>query len=97
VAEAAAWVIDGIAVRAGEFAAVARTLPADLTSLGTDPADALPAEEVAAAFVRAPGAHLEWLLESGRYAGRTEPVATVPHARQPGAVPGPVPPAAAER
>lgn len=80
-AAAAAWVVDRIAARADEVTAAARTLPEDLTGLGIDPADILPAEVLAAVLVRTQGAHLEWLPESGRYTGRTEPAAAVPPAR----------------
>jgi hypothetical protein len=64
---AAGRVVDHIAERANEIAAAARALPADLTSLGVPTDFVRQADEVAAVLVRAQGAHLEWLQESGRY------------------------------
>jgi hypothetical protein len=81
---AAAWVIDRIAARAAEIAAAARALPADLAGLGLPAGPVRQAGDVAAALVNAPGAYLEWLLESGRYGGQAEPV--VPRSRPSGLV-----------
>ena len=64
---AADRVIDRIAERASEIAAAARGLPADLTALGVPAGSVRRAGEVAAVLVRAQGAQLEWLQESGRY------------------------------
>jgi hypothetical protein len=74
---AAGRVIDRIAERASEIAAAARTLPADLTALGVPAGRARQADEVATVLVRAQGAHLEWLQESGRY-GPGVPVSAAP-------------------
>ncbi|HEU5159937.1 MAG TPA: terpene synthase family protein [Streptosporangiaceae bacterium] len=64
---AAGRVVERIAERAGEIAAAAHALPADLTALGVPPGGVKQAGEVAAVLVRAQRAHLEWLCESGRY------------------------------
>jgi hypothetical protein len=81
--QAAAWVIDRIAERADEIAAAARALPSDLTGLGIAAQGVRQVEEVAAALVRAQSAHLEWLLESGRYSGRPQPAAVPRQIRGP--------------
>jgi hypothetical protein len=60
-------VVDRIAERATEIAAAARSLPADLTALGVPARCARQADDIAAVLVRAQGAHLEWLQDSGRY------------------------------
>jgi Terpene synthase family 2, C-terminal metal binding len=83
VADAVVWVIEQIAGRADEVAAAARALPADLSGLGLAPESVRQAGDVACALVRAQGAYLEWLLESGRYTGRSEPTEPIPQARQP--------------
>jgi hypothetical protein len=93
-ARAAAWVIDRIAERAAEVAAAARTLPADLAGLGLPAGHVRQAGDVAAVVARAPGAHLEWLLESGRYrrppeapaSGTAGTGAAGPRTRHPGLV-----------
>jgi hypothetical protein len=79
---AAARVVDRIAERAGEIAAAARVLPCDLTALGVPAGSARQADTVATALVRAQGAHVEWLQESGRHrTGAARPGAPVPKAR----------------
>ncbi len=77
---AAGRVLDRIAERATEIAAAARALPSDLTALGVPAGSVERADEVASALVRAQGAHLEWLQESGRYCAGV-PVAAVPKTR----------------
>jgi hypothetical protein len=79
---AADRVVDRIAERANEIAAAARALPSDLTALGVPAAGVRQADEVASVLVRAQGAHLEWLQESGRYRpGVQIPPLPVPRAR----------------
>jgi hypothetical protein len=61
------WVVDRIAERAPDVEAAARQLPATFARLGLDPAVASRTGGIAEALLTAPRAHLEWLLESGRY------------------------------
>jgi hypothetical protein len=65
--QAAAWVNDRIAERIAEMHAAARALPAEFARLRIDPGPARGASKVACALLGAPRAHLEWLMESGRY------------------------------
>jgi hypothetical protein len=65
--QTAAWVVDRIAERASEVQAAARQLPATFSRLGLDAESARRTSEVAEVFLAAPRAHLDWLLESGRY------------------------------
>ncbi|WP_084962303.1 terpene synthase family protein [Thermoactinospora rubra] len=61
---ATAWVLDRIAERCEDMGAAARTLP-----LGdVDAKTARDVSKVACAYLAAPRAHLDWLLESSRYA-----------------------------
>ncbi|MFI6477751.1 terpene synthase family protein [Nonomuraea sp. NPDC050663] len=61
---ATAWVLDRIAERCYDMHVAAKTLP-----LGdVDPKTARDVSKVACAFLAAPRAHLDWLLESTRYA-----------------------------
>lgn len=61
---ATAWVLDRIAERCHDMHVAARRLP-----LGdVDPKTARDVSKVACAFLAAPRAHLDWLLESTRYA-----------------------------
>jgi hypothetical protein len=61
------WVVDRIAERAPEVEAAARQLPGTFARLGLDPAAESRISEIAEVLLAAPRAHLEWLLESGRY------------------------------
>lgn len=62
--EATAWVLDRIAERCSDMRRAAMRLP--LNEL--DPITARNVSKVACAHLAAPRAHLDWLLESGRYA-----------------------------
>lgn len=62
--EAVAWVLDRVAERCAEMSDAARRLPLD----GLDPGTARDVSKVACAYLGAPRAHLDWLLESPRYA-----------------------------
>ncbi|MFF4417280.1 terpene synthase family protein [Streptosporangium sp. NPDC001559] len=66
-AEAVAWVNDRIAERAEDLRAAARRLPGLFDEFGLTPVEARNASKVACAFLTAPRAQLEWLLESERY------------------------------
>ncbi|MER7129326.1 terpene synthase family protein [Streptosporangium saharense] len=66
-AEAVAWVNDRIAERAEDLRAAARRLPGLFDAFGLTPVEARNASKVACAFLTAPRAQLEWLLESRRY------------------------------
>jgi hypothetical protein len=66
------WVVDRIIERASEVQAAARQLPATFARLGLDPASARQTGEITEVFLAAPRAHLEWLLESGRYHAHDE-------------------------
>lgn len=61
---AVAWVLDRVAERCGDMHEAAKALP-----LGdVDPKTARDVSKVACAVLAAPRAHLDWLLESSRYA-----------------------------
>lgn len=62
--EAVGWVLDRIAERCHDMAGAARRLPLDDLPPGT----ARDVSKVACAYLAAPRAHLDWLLESSRYA-----------------------------
>ncbi|WP_433255065.1 terpene synthase family protein [Streptosporangium sp. CA-135522] len=66
-AGAVAWVNDRIAERAGDLRAAAMRLPELFDRFGLPPARARDVSKVACAFLAAPRAQLEWLLESSRY------------------------------
>ncbi|MEV7009358.1 terpene synthase family protein [Streptosporangium sp. NPDC051022] len=65
--DAVAWVNDRIAERAEDLRAAARRLPGLFDRFGLSPVQARNASKVACAFLAAPRAQLEWLLESSRY------------------------------
>jgi hypothetical protein len=62
--EATAWVLERIARRCEDMRAAARRLPLDDLA----PKVARDVSKVACAYLAAPRAHLDWLLESARYA-----------------------------
>ncbi|MBF8189873.1 hypothetical protein ITP53_29940 [Nonomuraea sp. K274] len=62
--EATAWVLDRIAGRCQDMRQAARRLPLDDLA----PKEARDVSKVACAYLAAPRAHLDWLLESTRYA-----------------------------
>lgn len=62
--EATAWVLDRIAARCQDMHKAARRLPLDDLA----PKEARDVSKVACAYLAAPRAHLDWLLESKRYA-----------------------------
>lgn len=62
--EAVAWVLDRIAGRCQDMNRAARRLPLD----DLPPKAARDVSKVACAYLAAPRAHLDWLLESSRYA-----------------------------
>ncbi|MGV9778375.1 terpene synthase family protein [Streptosporangium sp. NPDC003464] len=64
---AVAWVNDRIAERAQDLRAAAMRLPGLFDRFGLSPAQARDVSKVACAFLSAPRAQLEWLLESSRY------------------------------
>lgn len=66
-ADAVAWVNDRIAERAEDLRTAAMRLPGLFDRFGLSPAQARDASKVACAFLGAPRAQLEWLLESSRY------------------------------
>ncbi|MFF5204841.1 terpene synthase family protein [Streptosporangium sp. NPDC000396] len=66
-AGAVAWVNDRIAERAEDLRAAAGRLPDLFDRFGVSPGQADDAGKVARAFLVAPRAQLEWLLESSRY------------------------------
>ncbi|SFJ21399.1 hypothetical protein SAMN05216275_107100 [Streptosporangium canum] len=66
-AGAVVWVNDRIAERAEDLRAAAMRLPELFDRLGLSPAQARDVSKVACAFLSAPRAQLEWLLESSRY------------------------------
>ncbi|WP_326821224.1 terpene synthase family protein [Streptosporangium sp. NBC_01756] len=66
-ADAVAWVNDRIAERAGDLRAAAIRLPEMFDRFGIPAAQARDLSKVACAFLAAPRAQLEWLLESSRY------------------------------
>ncbi|MEU6743577.1 terpene synthase family protein [Streptosporangium sandarakinum] len=72
--EAVAWVSDRIAERAEDQRAAARRLPRLFDRFALSAAQARDVSKVACAFLAAPRAQLEWLLESSRY-GTAGPVA----------------------
>ncbi len=61
--EATAWVLDRIEERCADMRDAARLLPLD----ELEPKEARDASKVACAYLAAPRAHLDWLLESARY------------------------------
>ncbi|GAA3215447.1 terpene synthase family protein [Actinocorallia longicatena] len=61
------WVNDRITERAIEVQAAARALPAEFTRKGLDLAAQRGVSKVAVGLLGAPRAHLDWLLECGRY------------------------------
>jgi hypothetical protein len=65
--QAAHRVIDRIAHRAAGLATAARTLADTLDRLAAPEAERAAAARVAAVLLAAPRAHLDWLVESGRY------------------------------
>ncbi|GHH63031.1 hypothetical protein GCM10017673_03220 [Streptosporangium violaceochromogenes] len=65
--DAVVWVNDRIAERAEDLRAAARRLPRLFDEFGLSPVEARDASKVACAFLTAPRAQLEWLLESSRY------------------------------
>lgn len=65
--QAAAWVNDQITERIAQMQAAARALPSEFARLQMDPGSARGASKVACALLGAPRAHLEWIMESGRY------------------------------
>ncbi len=65
--DAVAWVNDRITERAEDLRAAARRLPGLFDEFALSPVQARNASKVACAFLAAPRAQLEWLLESGRY------------------------------
>lgn len=62
--EATDWVLDRIAARCQDMRKAARRLPLD----DLEPKTARDVSKVACAYLAAPRAHLDWLLESKRYA-----------------------------
>ncbi|MEV6971702.1 terpene synthase family protein [Hamadaea sp. NPDC051192] len=68
LAAAAAEVLDRIAARIDDLTAAARALPAEFARLDLSKAAARDASKVAMVLLGAPRGHLEWLLESSRYA-----------------------------
>jgi hypothetical protein len=66
-AEAAAWVNDRIATRAEDLRTATRRLPRLFDRFGIPAGQARDISRVACAFLAAPRAQLEWLLESSRY------------------------------
>ncbi|MGC5011202.1 terpene synthase family protein [Streptosporangium sp. DT93] len=64
---AVAWVNDRIAARAEDLRTSARRLPALFDRFGFSTSQARDVSKVACAFLSAPRAQLEWLLESSRY------------------------------
>lgn len=71
--QAASWVVARIAERAPELAAAARQLPATYERIGLDAPTVAMADAVAETLLAAPRAHLEWLVESGRYDAPGDP------------------------
>lgn len=67
------WVLDRIAERAPEVMAAQRQLPATYLRLGLDTETVRQADRAARILVSAPRAHLDWLLESGRYRTHEQP------------------------
>jgi hypothetical protein len=67
------WVVARIAERAPEMEAAVRQLPAAYLRLSLDEEAGRRADKVAATLLGVPRAHLEWLLESGRYDAPAEP------------------------
>ncbi|MBB2911945.1 hypothetical protein FHS43_003225 [Streptosporangium becharense] len=67
---AVAWVNRRIARRAGDLRAATGRLPALFDRFGLSAGQSRQIGRVAYAFLAAPRAQLEWLLESGRYDGR---------------------------
>jgi hypothetical protein len=61
------WVVDRIVERASEVRAAARQLPATFARLGLDPAAERRIGVITEILLTTPRAHLEWLLETGRY------------------------------
>ncbi|MCP2338554.1 terpene synthase family protein [Actinomadura rupiterrae] len=66
-AQAAHWTVDRIVHRAADVAAAARVLPDALDRLALPEAERSAAARVTAVLLDAPRAHLDWLVESGRY------------------------------
>ncbi|MEO5875150.1 MAG: terpene synthase family protein [Streptosporangiaceae bacterium] len=67
-AEAAVnWVNERILVRAQDVQAAARSLPAEFTRLRVDPVTVREVSRLVCGLLGAPRAHLDWLLECGRY------------------------------
>ncbi|MEU3163230.1 terpene synthase family protein [Streptosporangium sp. NPDC006930] len=66
-ADAVAWVNDRIAARAEDLRTSARRLPTLFDRFGFSTGQARDVSKVACAFLTAPRAQLEWLLESSRY------------------------------
>jgi hypothetical protein len=63
------WVVERLARRASDLTAAARQLPATFRRLELAPEETAQAETAAKTLLTLPRAHLEWLLESGRYSG----------------------------
>ncbi|MEV5571227.1 terpene synthase family protein [Spirillospora sp. NPDC052269] len=65
--QAAYWTIDRIVHRAADVAAAARVLPEALDRLQLPEAEQAATARVVSVLLDAPRAHLDWLVESGRY------------------------------
>lgn len=65
--QAAYWTIDRIVHRAADVTSAARVLPEALDRLALSDAEQAAAARVVTVLLDAPRAHLDWLLESGRY------------------------------
>ncbi|WP_157407447.1 terpene synthase family protein [Actinomadura atramentaria] len=72
---AARTVCERIGLRAADLAAAGRALPATLDLMRYEPTERLAAERVARVLLAAPRAHLDWLIESSRYATAAWPEA----------------------
>jgi hypothetical protein len=72
------WVYDQITWRSYDVQAAARSLPAEFTRLKLDPPTVRAVSKLACGLLAAPRAHLDWLLESGRY----QPDGAVPTPRR---------------
>ncbi|MDL4771251.1 MULTISPECIES: terpene synthase family protein [Thermomonosporaceae] len=65
--KAGEWVVERIAIRIGDVAAAARTLPGMLDLLRPTDEQRDAAVQVVRVLLDTPRAHVEWLIESGRY------------------------------
>ncbi|MFC4906778.1 terpene synthase family protein [Actinomadura gamaensis] len=65
--QAAHWALDRIETRAADVAAAARVMPDALDRLALPEAERSAAARIVSALLDAPRAHLDWLIESGRY------------------------------